>query len=131
MKTTKWMEANRRLMRRISAGIIILLFFLLSSLLCSCAKADDPIPAPQDSTYTIRYFINCDSAFIRYNYRNDYRKEYLYNHFDTTFKACGGWEIDLNVTAFTWPMNAGVIVNGELIKSCSNVDNFSVKHYLK
>ncbi len=96
----------------------------------SCEKKQDEV-MPQgileDSAYKVRLFFHSDSGFIRYNIRNDYNKHYA-THFDTTFYCNGGWEELFFVTAFSWPMNAGLVVNDSVIDNCSNVHSYGMTY---
>jgi len=114
---------------------LLIIFISIVPFLMSCQKeptdAIKPIIQADDSTYIVRYFVNSDSAFIRYGIGNDFEKHYISGHFDTTFYSNGGIDLMLMVTCWQWPMNAGMIVNDSVIDNCFNVHFFESHYYLK
>lgn len=100
-----------------------LLFILL---LCSCSTSEVLDAYGELTQYTVRYHIETDSAYIRYNVGSDITRDTLRGVFDTTFHTDGGWWIIFDVYGDS---KAFVEVNGEKIDSCES-NYFNVRHYL-
>lgn len=111
--------------------MIIILLSIVTELCISCQKQPRQIsPEVEQQTYLVRYYTNCDSAFIRYAIAGNYYKHYVSEHFDTTFYVQAGEYLMLTVTAFDYPMNAGCAIGAETIKCAANVPYFKFNYYI-
>ena len=104
--------------------VILILGFLA---LMACKKEETVIP--DISQHKITYWVNSDSAFIRYNIGDDFHKHYVDGHFDTTFCVDGG-SLVLVVTSWTYKMNCGVRIDGEVVFAESLTDFAQFEYYI-